>query len=64
MTYKSQGDENYLRVEAARRAVGEAQAAYSKGGGSVDKVNAANKQLADAHSKWREYFDGRVPDTR
>jgi hypothetical protein len=50
-------------IEDARAKVAEAQLQYSRGG-SVDAVNRANRQLADAHEAYDSCTDGRVPDQR
>ena len=63
MTYKSYLDDYTIAIEKARQAVEAAQLAYSKGGGP-DRLNAANRQLADAHDRYRECQGGRVRDTR
>jgi hypothetical protein len=50
-------------VERARNEVADAMEAYSRGG-SLRKVNEANRALADAHVAFRICTGGNVPDRR
>jgi hypothetical protein len=60
MTYRSKGDEVTAAIEQARSEVRAATLAYSKGDG-VDRLNAANRKLADAHDAWCPHYGMRIP---
>ncbi len=60
MTYRTLGNDYTADVEEARARVYDATVAYQKGTGSVDAVNKANRALADTHSRWRNYYGGRI----
>ncbi len=64
MTYRTKFDERVAAVELARERVSNAMQAYSRGTGTVDEANAANRALADAHSDWRNWNGGRIPVRR
>lgn len=51
-------------ILAAETAVADARLKRSREGGNVDRINAANSRLAEAHCRYREISDGRVPDRR
>lgn len=51
-------------IEAARAGVARAYQAHSKGTGTIEQWNKANRALADAHDRFREVSGNRVPDTR
>jgi hypothetical protein len=60
MAYQSEtkGEELCAAREAARDAVSKAKEAYSRGG-SLDKVNAAERKLLDAIDAEYEFRSGR-----
>jgi hypothetical protein len=62
MEYRSEADRYMQEIEAVRVAVAKAQEAYSKDG--VDGLNRAQRELADAHDRFRECSGNRVPDKR
>jgi hypothetical protein len=64
MTYKSEGDGYTIAAEQARVKVGRAMMGHNRGTASVDAVNKANSDLAEAHFRWRECQNGNVPDDR
>jgi len=59
----SYADQFALAISEAQAAVAKATLAHSKGG-SLDAVNNANRKLADAHCRWREWDGGNIPDDR
>ena len=61
--FKSKLTDYAIAIEDAREKVAEAAQKYSRGG-SLDALNKANRELADAHDRFRECSGGRVPDTR
>jgi hypothetical protein len=64
MVYKTEGDKYAEDIEAARVRVGKAMQAYNRGTVTLNDVNRANDALSEAHRRWRECADGRVPDDR
>jgi hypothetical protein len=50
-------------IEDAREKVAKAQLEYSRGG-SLDKLNLANRKLADCHAAYRECTGGKPHDPR
>jgi len=50
-------------VFEAQTTVAQAQIDHSKGG-SVERVNNANRALADARCRYTEWTSGRIPDDR
>lgn len=63
MAYRSKIEEACQEIESAREAVTGATIAYQRGG-KPDRVNEANRRLADAHDRYREVSGGRVRDDR
>ncbi|MGJ4939295.1 hypothetical protein ACQR1W_01875 [Bradyrhizobium sp. HKCCYLS1011] len=63
MVHRTRIDSQVERIEAARAEVERAMAAYSKNG-DTDRLNRAQRQLADAYERWRGLDDGRVRDDR
>jgi hypothetical protein len=61
--YKSYLDDYAIAIEKAREKVAAAQEEYSKGG-PPDRLNKAQRELADAHERYRECYGLRVPDRR
>ena len=59
--YRSKMDDCSIAIEEARARVAKAQQAYSRGTGSLAAVNAANKQLANAHFEHRSEYGLRIP---
>jgi hypothetical protein len=49
------GRSGTLQIEEARAGVEKAVVEYARGG-SLQKLNAANRALADAHCYWREAY--------
>lgn len=56
-------DQAIQDIDDARERVDRAQITYSKGGGTR-ALNAAQKNLADCHARYRETVGGNVRDTR
>jgi hypothetical protein len=63
MAYEGEDSKHCARVEAARNKVAEATAAYRRGG-SASAVDKANRELAEASYRWREWSGGLVEDKR
>jgi hypothetical protein len=63
MAYERQELECEDEINRVRRAVADADLAYRKGG-SPDRLNQANRRLADAHWRHYEVCGGLVPDKR
>jgi hypothetical protein len=61
--YRTKLDDYQLNIEKARARVEEMQIAYSKGG-SLNALNKANRELADAEERYRECYGLRVRDDR
>jgi hypothetical protein len=58
--YRSKLDQCAISIEQAREKVARATEAHSRGG-SVQAVNKANRELADAHATYRQVYGERVP---
>jgi hypothetical protein len=63
MAYQGEDSKHCANIEAAQRAVAKATQAYRRGG-SLDAVNKADRDLADANYRWYEWSGGNVPDDR
>jgi hypothetical protein len=64
MVYRSELDGYTQDVERARVALAKAMQEHSAGSGSLEKVNKARSELANAHFRWRECSGLNVPDRR
>jgi hypothetical protein len=62
-TYSSQAQIGAEKIREATLAVAKADAQYRRGG-SLDKLNAANAELAACHNRLYEIDGGVVPDER
>lgn len=63
MGFKSIGDDKIERIQAAQQKVAEAMKDVSRGG-SVEKLNRANRELADAHNANYSWRAGIVPSDK
>jgi hypothetical protein len=63
MAYQGEETKHCERIEKAKAQVAKAQLAYQRGG-SLDAVNKASAQLADAKYRAYEHSAGMIPDDR